>query len=124
LFLVYLWRRHCLEVIHFEQCIAYVLTYYSKDSDLGRLSLQKLLYEGHYAAPSDKSHQYPARRLLLAWECFTSGCDYYSHPTKPTVPILGNHIPGQKLVLTSSLTDTLEAWYPEPPWTVFWSPEG
>jgi hypothetical protein len=68
--------HHCLEVIHSEQCIGYVLKYCSKNSDAGRVSVKDFLYEGHSVSISDKLHYDAATRISSASECFAGICGY------------------------------------------------
>jgi DNA polymerase III delta prime subunit len=106
LLLTYFRCHHCLEVIHSEQCIGYVLKYCSKNSDSGRISLQNVLYEGHSVTRVEKLQDYAATRISSASECFAGICGYWRHHMKPSVRILGIHLPGQKIVLTSGPGDS------------------
>jgi hypothetical protein len=99
---------HCLEVIHSEQCIRYILKYYSKNSDAGRKSLQNVLYEGYSVIRVNKLQYYAATRISSTSEYFAGICGYWQHHMKPTVHVLGIHLPGQKIVLTSGSGDALE----------------
>jgi hypothetical protein len=92
---------HCLEVIHSEKCIRYVLKYCAKNSDAGRISLQNVLYKGYSVTRVNKLPCYAATRISSASECFAGICGYWRHHMKPTVHVFGIHLPGQKIVLTS-----------------------
>jgi hypothetical protein len=93
--------HHCLEVIHSEQCIGYVLKYCAKNSDAGQISFQNVLCEGYSVTRVNKLQYYAATRISSASECFAGICGYCRHHMKPTVHGLGIHLPGQKIVLTS-----------------------
>jgi hypothetical protein len=100
--------HHCLEVIHSEQCIGYVLKYCAKNSDAGRISLQNILYEGYSVTRVNKVQYYAAIHISSASECFAGTCGYWGHRMKPTVHVLGIHLPGQKIVSTYGPGDALE----------------
>jgi hypothetical protein len=100
--------HHCLEVIHSEQCIGYVLKYCAKNSDAGRISLQNVLYEGYSLTWVNQLHYYAATRISSASECFAAICGYLRHHIKLIVHVLGIHLPGQKIVLTSGPGGALE----------------
>jgi hypothetical protein len=108
LLLAYFRCHHCLEVIHSKQCIGYVLKYCSKNSGAGSISGQNLLYEGHSVIRSDKLLYFAATRISSASECFAGICGYWRHHMKPIVIILGIHLSGQKIVLTSGHADALQ----------------
>jgi hypothetical protein len=108
LLLAYFRCHHCLEAIHSEQYIGYVLKYCSKNSDAGRISVQSILYEVHSLTHSDKFQYFAATRVSSASECFAGICGYWRHHMKPTVIILGIHLPGQKIVLTTGRADALQ----------------
>jgi hypothetical protein len=99
--------RHCLEVIHSEQYIGYVLKYCAQNSDAGWISFQNVLYEGYSVTRVNKLQYYAAIRISSASECFDGICGYWRRHMKPTVHVLGIHLPGQKIVLTSRLGDAL-----------------
>jgi hypothetical protein len=90
--------HHCREAIHSEQCIGYILKYYAKRSDAGRTSLQNILYEGYSVTRVNKLQYYAAARISSAEEYFAGICGYWRHHMKPTVHVLGIHLPGQKIV--------------------------
>jgi hypothetical protein len=100
--------HHCLEVIHSEQCIGSVLKHCAKNSDAGRISLQNVLYEAHSVTQVNKLQYYAGTRISSASECFAGICEYWRHHLKSIVHLLGIHLPGQKMVLTSGLGDALE----------------
>jgi hypothetical protein len=100
--------HHCLEVIYSEQCIGYVLKHCVKNFDAGRISLQNVLYENYSVTRVNKLQYYAATRISSASECFTGICGYWQHHMKPTVHVLGVHLLGQKIVLTSGPGDALE----------------
>jgi hypothetical protein len=108
LILAYFRCHHCLEVIRSEQCIGYVLKYCSKNSDSGRISLQKVFYEGHSITRSEQLQYYAATRISSASECFAGICGHWRHHMKPAVLILGIDLPGQKNSLTSGPANALE----------------
>jgi hypothetical protein len=60
--------HHCLEVIHSEQSIGYILKYCTKNSDVGRISLQNVLYEGHSVTQDNQLQYYVAIRISSASE--------------------------------------------------------
>jgi hypothetical protein len=93
--------HHCLEVIHSEQSIGHVLKHCAKNSDAGRISLQNVLHEGYSVTRVNKLQYYAATRISCASECIAGICGYWPHHMKPTVHVLGIHLPGQKIVLTS-----------------------
>jgi hypothetical protein len=107
LLLAYFRCHHCLEVIHSEQCIRYVLKYCSKNSDSSRISLQNFLDEGRSVTRAQKLQYYAATRISSASEYFADICGYQRHHMKRSVRILGIHLPGQKMVLASSTSDSL-----------------
>jgi hypothetical protein len=45
--------HHCLEVIHSDQAIGYVLTYCTKNSDAGQVGIASVRYEGHLVRPQN-----------------------------------------------------------------------
>jgi hypothetical protein len=100
--------HHCLEVIHSEQCIGHALKYCPKNSDAGRISLRNVIYEGYSITGVNKLQYYAAIRISSASECFAEISGYWRHHMKPTVHVLGIHLPGQKIVLTSGFGDALE----------------
>jgi hypothetical protein len=100
--------HHCFEVIHSEQCIGYVLKYCAKNYDAGRISLQSVLHEGYSVTRVNKLQYYAATRIVFASEYFTGICGYWRHHMKPTVHVLGIHLPGKKIILTSVPDDALE----------------
>jgi hypothetical protein len=100
--------HHCLEVIHSEQCIGYVLKYCAKNSDAGWISLQNVLYEGYSVTRVNKLYYYAATRIPSASECFAGICGYWRHHMKPIVHVVGIHPPGQKIVSPSGPSDALE----------------
>jgi hypothetical protein len=100
--------HHCPEIIHSEQYIGYALKYCTKNSGAGRISLQNALYEGYSVTRVNKLQYYAATRISSASECFAAICGYWRHHMKPTVHVLGIHLPGQKIVLTSGPGDALE----------------
>jgi hypothetical protein len=108
LLLVSFRAHHCLEVIHLEQCIGYVLKYCAKNSDTGWISLKNVLYEGCSVTRVNKLQYYAATRISSTSECFADICGYWRHHMKPTVHVLGIHLPGQKIALTSVPGDALE----------------
>jgi hypothetical protein len=108
LLLAYFWCHHCLEVIHSEQSIGYVLKYCSKNSDAGRLSLRNVLYEGHSVSKSGKLYYYPATRISSASEYLAGICGYWRHHLKPSVQILNIHLPGKKIVLATGRTEAVQ----------------
>jgi hypothetical protein len=106
--LVSFWAHHCVEVIHSEQCIGYVLKYCAKNSDAGRISLHNVLYEGYSVTRVNKLQCYAATRISSVSECFAGICGHWLHHMKRTVHVLGIHLPRQKIVLISGLGDALE----------------
>jgi hypothetical protein len=100
--------HHCLEVLHSEQCVGYVLKYCVKNSDAGGISLQNVLYEGYSVTRVNKLEYYVATRISSASECFAGICGNWRRHMKPTVHVLGIHLPGQTIVLTSGPGDALE----------------
>jgi hypothetical protein len=99
--------HHCLEVIHSELCIGYVLKYCAKNSDTGRISLQNVLYDGYSVTRVNKLQYYAATLISSASECFTGIYGYLRHHMKPIVRVLGIHIPEEKIVLRSEHGDAL-----------------
>jgi hypothetical protein len=97
--------HHCLEVIHSNQCISYVLKYCAKNSDSGHIALESVLYEGHAVTKEQKLEYYAANRIASAPECFAVICGCWRHHMKPTVIILNIHLQGKKIVLTSGRSD-------------------
>jgi hypothetical protein len=77
-------------------------------SDAGRISLQNVLYEAYSLTRVNKSQYYAATSISSASECFAGICGYWRHHMKPIVHVLGSHLPGQKIVLTSGPGDALE----------------
>jgi hypothetical protein len=65
---------HCLEVIHSEQCIGYVLKYCAKNYDVERILLQNALNEGHSFTRVNKLQHYDATRISSASECLAGIC--------------------------------------------------
>jgi hypothetical protein len=108
LLLAYFRCHHCLEVVYSEQCIGYILKYYSKHSDARRILVQNVLYEGHSVSKVDKLQYHAATSVSSASECFAGICGYWRHHMKPIVVILGIHLPGKKVVLTASPADALK----------------
>jgi hypothetical protein len=51
---------------------------------------------------------YAATRISSTSERFAGICGYWQHHMKPTVHVLGMHLPGQKIVLTSGPGDALD----------------
>jgi hypothetical protein len=100
--------HHCLEVIHSELCIGYVLKDCAKNSDAGRVSLQNVLYDGYSVTRVNKLQYYAATLISFASECFAGISGYLRHHMKPIVHVLGIHIPAQKIVLRSEHGDALE----------------
>jgi hypothetical protein len=90
--------HHCLEVIHSDQCIGYVLKYCSKNSDDGEVSLNHVLYEGRPVRPGEKLEHFAATRISSACECFAGICGFWRHHIKPAVEVLNIHLEGQKIV--------------------------
>jgi hypothetical protein len=103
--LAYFRCHHCLEVIHSEQCIGYVLKHCSQNPDAGCVSV---FYEAYSVTRSDKLHCYAATRISSASECFAGIFGNRRHDMKPTVQILGMHLPGKKIVLTAWPADAVE----------------
>jgi hypothetical protein len=68
--------HHCLKVIHSKQCLGYILKYYAKNSDAGRISLQNVLYEGYSITRVNKLHYCDVTRISSASECFVGICGY------------------------------------------------
>jgi hypothetical protein len=92
--------HHCLEVIHSDQCIGYVLKYCSKNSDEGQVCLEKVIYEGREINRSQRLEYFAATRVCSARECFAGISGYWRHHLKPAVVLLNSHLPGKKVVLT------------------------
>jgi hypothetical protein len=108
LFLASFRAHHCLELIHSEQCIAYVLKYCANNSDAGRISFQNVLYEGSSVTRVNKLQYYAATGFSSASECFAGICGPWRSHMKPTVHVLGIHLPGQKIAFTSRPDDAFE----------------
>jgi hypothetical protein len=55
------------------------------------------------------SHEFCCKPFAgrIRTECFAGICGYWRHHMKPTVHVLGIHLPGQKTALTSGPDDTL-----------------
>jgi hypothetical protein len=79
-----------------------------KNSDARRISFQNVLYEGHSVIRVNKLQYYAATRISSASECFAGICGYWQHNMTPAAYVLGIHLPGQKVVLTSDPGDVLE----------------
>jgi hypothetical protein len=58
--------HHCLKVIHSEQYIEYILKYWAKNSDAGRIFLQNVLSEGYSVTRVNKLQYYAATRISSA----------------------------------------------------------
>jgi hypothetical protein len=97
--------HHCLEVIHSDQAIGYVLKYCTKNSDAGHVHLRRVLYEGHVVTPDNRLEYYAATRIASAPEAFAGICGFWRHHMKPTVRSLGIHLPGKKIVMRSGRGD-------------------
>jgi hypothetical protein len=100
--------HRCLEVIHTEQCIGYVLKYCLKNLDAGRISLQNVLYESYSVTRVNKLEYPGATRISSALGRFAGICGHWQYRMKPTVYVLWVHLPGQKIGLTSGPGDALE----------------
>jgi hypothetical protein len=72
------------------------------------MSFQNVLYEGYSVTRVNKMQYYTTSRISSASECFAGICGYWRRYMKPTVHVLGIHLPGQKIVLTSGPGDALE----------------
>jgi hypothetical protein len=97
--------HHCLEVIHSDQCIGYVLKYCSKNSDDGQVSLDRVRYEGRSVSRAEKLEYFAASRISSACECFAGICGYWRHHMKPAVTVLNIHLEGKKVVLALDRAD-------------------
>jgi hypothetical protein len=97
--------HHCLEVIHSDQAIGYVLKYCTKNPDAGHVHLRPVLYEGHVITPDNRLEYYAATRIASAPEAFAGICGFWRHHMKPRVRSLGIHLPGKKIVMTSGGAD-------------------
>jgi hypothetical protein len=109
--------HHCLEVIHSNQAIGYVLKYCTKNSDPGqvRMDLQRqdsaarrVRYEGREVDRTQKLEYYAATRVLSAPECFAQIAGFWRHHLNPTVLIFSIHLEGKKVVLAASRADALD----------------
>jgi hypothetical protein len=69
---------------------------------------QDVLCEGYSVSRVNKLQCSAATRISSASEWFAAICGYWRHHMKPTVHVLGIHLPGQKIVLTSGPGDALE----------------
>jgi hypothetical protein len=87
-------------VIHSEQAIGYVLKYCTKNTDGEQVGMDRVLFEGREVGPEQQLKYYPASRIASAPECFASMCGFWKHHMKPTVLMLGIHLPDQKIILT------------------------
>jgi hypothetical protein len=97
--------HHCLETIHSDQCIGYILKYCSKNSDDGQVSLEHVRYEGRPVNRNERLEYFAATRISSACECFAGICGYWRHHLKPTVNLLTIHLQGKKIVLASDRDD-------------------
>jgi hypothetical protein len=100
--------HHCLEVIHSDQCIGYVLKYCAKNTDQGEVMVRNVLYEGRPVNRSQPLEYFAATRISSACECFAGICGYWRHHLKPTVVALNLHLEGQKVVLVFGQHDERE----------------
>jgi hypothetical protein len=101
LFLLALFRSHqCLEVIHSEQAIGYVMQYCSKNSDTVRGRVGNVLYEGAAIWPGQQLQYYAATRVCSAPESFAAICGFWRHHMVPTVISLGIHLKDMKIRVT------------------------
>jgi hypothetical protein len=78
------------------------------NSDSGRMSLRHVLYESRSVTNSEKLQYYAITRISSACECFPGICGYWPHHMRPTVQILGVHLPGPAIIVASGLTNALE----------------
>jgi hypothetical protein len=62
--------HHCLEVIHSEQAIGYVLKYCTKNSDAGEVLMERVRFEGREVTREQRLEYHAARRIASASECF------------------------------------------------------
>jgi hypothetical protein len=117
--------HHCLEVIHSNRAIAYVLKYCTKNSDAGEVRIHtpnsdgnpqqttpntapEVRFHGREVDKSEKLAYFAATRILSAPECFAQICGFWRHHLKPTVLIFTIHLEGKKVVLASSPSDALQ----------------
>jgi hypothetical protein len=101
LILAYFRCHPCLEVIHSDQCIGYVPTNCSRNSDSGRVSLQNVPYEGCSVDRSAKLQYYAATRISSASECVAGIDGFWRQHLKPTVRMPSIRLPGKKIILIS-----------------------
>jgi hypothetical protein len=100
--------HHCLEVIHSEQAIGYVMKYCTKNSDDGTVAVGPVLYEGAEVQEHQRLQYYAATRIASAAECFAALCGFWRHHMRPTVITLGFHLPEQKIIMTGLDDDPAE----------------
>jgi hypothetical protein len=117
--------HHCLEVIHSNRAIAYVLKYCTKNSDAGQVRIQdpnsgqnpgqvppnpapEVRFHGREVDKNEKLAYFAATRILSAPECFAQICGFWRHHLKPTVMIFTIQLEGKKVVLASSPSDALQ----------------
>jgi hypothetical protein len=86
-----------LEAVHSEQCIGYILKYYSKNSDLHAIST--VLYEGDQISPYQRLQRDAAPRISSAVECFAAIAGERRHHLNQTVRLLTVHLEAKKVIL-------------------------
>jgi hypothetical protein len=89
--------HHCLEMIHSDQCIGYILKYCSKSSDIHPVGT--VIDEGCQFSKKQQLEYDAASRVCSGVECFAHICSNRRHHLSPSVGLLPVYRENKRIVL-------------------------
>jgi hypothetical protein len=98
--------HYCLEIIHSDQCIGYILKYCSKKLDTHPLDIVR--YEGFEISKRQQLEYYAGSRIYSAVECFAAISGDRRHHLNLFVGFLTVYLENQRIVLIHHKTDVEE----------------